>query len=359
MSRLKNIIASVLLILAAFSSSAQVPAGDRDKYTLLTMPFNLRQLTLYKGQFAINAGYKFSIRSQLYDSNGKKQTLTNSGTGSVYHYYLAEIRYGITDFLEIGAETNYIRHGMRAPTTTYVSTTAAGTESVTVNKLSEVKGLGDILLLLSVRPPIRYRWFDISATGGLFLPSSKYEPEKPQDNVTNIAAANSYLINSYYKYTNGYGVPVYMISGSVKAGMKRLTFTADFTFKTPMHEGKNIRWIGNRVDNQVSYYDKTYQYLLSNEYSVNAAFHYQVTGWFDLYFNGFWQKTKGGWTEYWGNKYMNPETGLLTLEPGFELQISPSLTIYQVAGFPLAGKNSDAPFYLFTTIRFSNFLFSR
>jgi hypothetical protein len=72
-----------------------------------------------------------------------------------------------------------------------------------------------------------------------------------------------------------------------------------------------------------------------------------------------WHKTSGGWTEYWGNKYKNPETCLITLEPGFELQISPNLTIYQVAGFPVGGKNSDAPFYLFTTVRFSTFLFHR
>jgi len=323
------------------------------------MPFNMRQLTLYKGQLAVNAGYKFAVRSQQFDSNGDKQILTNSGTGSVYHYYFADIRYGITDFLEIGAETNFIRHGMRDQTTTYVSATATGTQSVTVNKLSEVKGLGDILLLFTIRPPMQYKWFDLSATGGIFLPSSNYQPAKPQDNITNIAAANSYLINSYNKYTNGYGVPVYMISGSAKAVINKITFAADFTYKTPMHEGKNIRWIGTMTDKQFSYYDKTYQYLLSDEYSVNGAIHYQLTGWFDFYVNGFWQMTKGGWTEYYGNKYSNTRTSLLTLEPGFELQISPSLTIYQVAGFPLSGKSSDAPFYLFTTIRFSNFLFSK
>jgi hypothetical protein len=358
-SRMRNISAIAMLLLTASYTFAQAPPGENDKYTLLTMPFNLRQLTLYKGQFAINAGYKFAVRSQQYDSNGKKQLLTNSGTGSVYHYYLADIRYGITDFLELGAETNFIRHGMRAQSETYVSTTATGTERVTVNKLAEVKGLGDILLKFSIRPPVRYRWFDMSATGGLFLPSSKYEPDKPKDNLINTAVANSYLISSYNKYTNGYGVPVYLLSGSVKTNMKRLTFTADFTFRTPVHEGKNIRWVGTMIDKQFTYYNKTYQYLLSNEYSVNAAFHYQMTGWFDLYLNGNWHMTKGGWTDYWGNKYKNPQTHLVTLEPGFELQISPSLTIYQVAGFPLAGKNCDAPFYLFTTIRFSNFLFSR
>ncbi len=359
MSRLKYILALVLPLMMASGLQGQVNSGESDKYTLLTMPFNRRQLTLYKGQLAINAGYKFAVRSREYDNNGKKQMLTNSGTGSVFHYYFGELRYGITDFLEVGAETNFIRHGMRAQTETYVSTTAAGTQNVTVNKLSEVKGMGDLLLLLTIRLPMQYKWFDLSATGGLFLPSSNYETAKPQDNLTSLATANSYLINSYNKYSNGYGVPVYMLSGSAKASIDKITFTADFTYKTPKNEGKNIRWTGTMVDKQFSYSDKTYQYLLSDEYVVNGAVHCQLTGWFDIYMNCFWQMTKGGWTEYWGNKYSNPRTSLFTFEPGFELQISPSLTIYQVAGFPFSGKSADAPFYLFTTIRFSNFLFSR
>jgi hypothetical protein len=70
-------------------------------------------------------------------------------------------------------------------------------------------------------------------------------------------------------------------------------------------------------------------------------------------------KSKGGWTEYNGIKYANREKSLLNLEPGFELQISPMLTIYQTAGFPVAGKESDAPFWLFTTLSFNVVPFRR
>lgn len=356
----KKIIIALLLISALNCSSfGQVPAGQKDKYTLLTMPYNLRQLTLYRGQFTINAGYKFAVRSLSYDENGEKVVRINTGSGSVYHYYFADIRYGLTNFLELGAETNFIRRGMRAETSTYTSATITGTSSITVNKLTEMKGLGDILLLATLRPPVEYRWIDFSITGGLFLPSSKYKPEKPTDIVTNVTAADSYTVNYHYNYTNGYGVPVYLMAGTVKAGIKKFTFQADLTFKTPKKEGTSIRWEENLANQKFSYNDKSYKYLLSNSWMINCSLHFQATGWFDLFLEGSWLKTIGGWTEYWGNKYKNPETRLLTVEPGFELQISPSLTIYQVAGFPLSGKNSDAPFYLFTTVRFSNFIFSR
>ena len=113
------------------------------------------------------------------------------------------------------------------------------------------------------------------------------------------------------------------------------------------------------VDKKFTYNEKTYNYLLNNSYDVNASLHYQATGWFDVFFNTSWQNTSGGWTEYYGNKYENKETELLAFEPGFELKISPSLTIGQLAGFPVSGKSSDAPFYLLTTVRFNFFPYYR
>jgi len=353
----------ILVLLSLFTFSQPVKLfgqneiPQRDKYTLLTIPYNLRQLTSYRGQFQVNAGYKFSVRTQSYNSEGDIVLLKDKGTGSVYHYYFVDVLYGLTNFIEIGAETNFIRHGVRSESATYAASALSTSDRISVNELTEEKGMGDILLMTTIRPPMRYRWFDISATGGLFVPSSSYEPEKPTNSVTNVTATNSYTVNYHYNNTYGYGVPVYLVSTSLKMSIKKFTTETSFIFKTPVKEGTNIRWQETLVDKAFTYYDKSYQYLLSNSYSINSSLHYQATGWFDINLNGSFQKTKGGWTEYWGNKYMNPETQLITLEPGFELQISPTLTIYQVAGFPVKGKNSDAPFYLFTTIRFSLFPF--
>jgi hypothetical protein len=329
----------------------------RDKYTLLTMPYNLRQLTSYRGQLQVNAGYKFAVRTQSYNAEGDVVLLKNKGTGSVYHYYYIDLLYGITNFIEIGAETNFIRRGVRSESTTYAATTLSTSDRISVNKLTEEKGMGDMLIMTTIRPPMRYRWFDISATGGIFFPTSKYEPEKPANSVTNLTASNSYTVNYHYNNTIGYGVPVYLVSASLKMSLRKFSSETSFIYKTPAREGTNIRWEETLVDKVFTYYDKSYSYLLSNSYSINTSLHYQATGWFEINLNGNFQKTNGGWTEYWGNKYQNPETQLATLEPGFELQISPTLTILQSAGFPLKGKNSDAPFYLFTTIRFSLFPF--
>ncbi len=339
--------------------SGQDDTPDRDKYTLLTIPYNNRQLTMYRGELQVLAGYKFSVRTRLFGPEGNMVTLRTQGAGSVYHYYFVDLKYGLTDFIEISAETNLLRKGIREETQVYRPVSVANADVVTVNKLSEYKGLGDLLFKLTFRLPVKYRWFDLSATGGLFVPSSKYEPQQPDHTVTNITAANNYTVNYQYRFKNGYGIPVYLVASAMKISAGKIAGEVAYSFRTPVKEGSNIRWDETLVDKTFSYSNESYLYLLNNSHSLDASLHYQATGWFDIFLNASYMKTAGGWTEYYGKKYRNPETSLVAVEPGFELQISPSLKVYQVAGFPVRGKSSDAPFYLFTTISFSNFPFFR
>lgn len=359
-----NRISSLLIIVLLFVSplinlKSQTGLPPRDKYVLLTMPYNMRPLSLYRGQLQANAGYKFAVRTQSFNSTGDKIYLRNNGTGSVYHYYFVEMRYGFTNFIELGAETNFLRRGIRDATITVVNTSLSATDRVTVNKLTESKGMGDIFLFTTIRLPIEYRWFDFGLKSGVFIPSAKYEPQKPTNTLTAVTTANSYAVNLHYNYTNGYGVPVYLVAAASKLSFRKFSVEAEWTMRDPVKEGKNVRWEETMTDKVFSYYDKSYSYLLSRTFTFDASLHYQATGWFNIHLNGSLFRTKGGWTEYWGNKYENPEKKLINIEPGFELQISPSLTVYQVAGFPLSGKNSDAPFYLFTTISLNMFPFLR
>jgi hypothetical protein len=333
-------------------------SNGRDKFILLTMPYNKRPLTLYSGQLQADAGYKFAVRAQSFNQQGELVNLKNYGTGSVYHYYFIKLRYGVLNFAEIGAETSFLRTGVRDATLTTVSASLTSTERVTVNKLTESKGMEDIFIYSALRLPIEYKWFDFGVKGGVFIPSAKYEPVKPSNTIkTSQTESNTYTINLHYNNTNGYGVPVYLLAGATKITLGKFTAEVDYAFRTPMKEGQNIRWQETKTDNAFAYADKSYSYLLSNTHSLNSSFHYQATGWFNIFINGSYNKTTGGWTDYWGIKYSNPEKRIMNFEPGFELQVSPSLTIYQVAGFPSSGKNMEAPFYLFTTISFNMFPF--
>jgi hypothetical protein len=356
---MKNKSISVLLVLflsGFLLLNGQTGTAAKDKYTLLTMPYIQKPLLLYKGQVQINTGYKFAVRGRSFDNNGNVIVLKDDGNSSVLHYYFAEVRYGVTDFLEVGAETNYMKRGIRSESTTTITTT----DQISTNDLKEFRGMSDLLLFASVRPPIEYKWFDFALRGGYFMPSAKYEPAQPTHTViTDAASANSFTVNYHFNNKNGFGVPVYFISAMGKLTFSKFAFETDFMFREPIKEATNIRWEETLIDKVFSYYNKPYQYLLDRTITFNASVHYQPIGWFNVFVNTSWFKTSGGWTEYWGNKYRNPEMKLFTLEPGFEIQISPTLTIYQVAGIPLSGQNAEAPFYLFTTLSFNLFPFSK
>ncbi|MGA1976386.1 MAG: hypothetical protein ABSG89_00875 [Bacteroidales bacterium] len=353
---------SALILVAAVISLANAVAQDsipvRKGYDFLTMPYNKRPLTLYKGELQIDAGYKFAVHTQSFDSNGRIVNLKDNGTGSVYHYYYAELRYGLANFIEMGAETYYLKEGIRSPTSTVVSITSVSTETVTVNKVTESKGMGDLFLYTSFRLPLEYRWFDLDMTGGIFLPTAKYEAQQPTNSlVASATSVNAYTINLKYNNTNGYGVPVYYIGASCKFSLGKFSSEADWSMQTPMKEGTNLRWNATLADNVFSYGNESYSYLLSNSYTLDISLHYQAKGWFNISMNGIFYNTKGGWTEYWGNKYKNNEESLFTLEPKLEIQISPALTIYEVAGWSPDGKNIDAPFYLFMILSYKLFPF--
>ena len=228
----------MMLILSSLPVISQKSSEPRDEFTLLTMPYNQRPLSLYKGQLEVNAGYKFAVRSRTYDSNGDLILLKDEGTASVYHYYLLELKYGITDFLELTAETNYSKHGIRSVTTEYNSLS----DNITVNTLSTIKGMGDLLLYGTLRLPIDFKWVDFGIRGGMYLPTADNKTSQPTNTVTNITAANTFTVNYQFNEKNVYGVPVYLLSSDLKFTFSKISLETDFTFKDPAKEWQNIRW---------------------------------------------------------------------------------------------------------------------
>jgi hypothetical protein len=217
--------------------------------------------------------------------------------------------------------------------------------------------MGDLFLSASARLPFDYKFFDFKLTGGIYLPTAEYKPPEPTNTITDFTDAYNYTINYHYNNSNGFGVPVYQVSADAKFTLSKFSGTAGFTFQDPTKEGTNISWSQSLNDMIFSYTSSSYRYLLDRTAMINASVHYQATGWFNIWMNGNYTNNSEGWTEYWGVKYANPEKHLFAIEPGFEIQISPSLTLYQVAGYTFSGRNTDAPFYLITTVSYNLFPF--
>ena len=347
-----------LFLLLAYQvvSEAQTQPLLKDRYVYLTTPYNLRPLNVYRGQLQANASYKFAVLSRQFDSQGKLDILKDLGIASVYHYYELELKYGVTNFLEISAFSTYLKRGIRTQSVKYVTST----ESISVNSLEEEKGFGDILLTASIRSPLNYKWFDIALRGGIYIQSAPYKPDKPDHAVSDVLTANEFTVNYHYKNNIGYGVPVLLLSGQLKITLKKISLESSITLKDPLSEGENIRWDQNLTDARTFIYtSKPYTYLPDRALEINTSLHYQAAGWFSIYLNLGYFKSTRGWTEYWGRKYSNPEKSIVLLEPGFEIQISPSVRILQTAGFPLKGENNYAPFYLNMALSYNLFPFSK
>lgn len=355
----KIVISAILLAVLQCPLSTiicQTSSVKEDKYTLLTKPYNKRQLTLYKGQFQVYGGYKFALRNRSYDSEGEVIELKKNGNSSMLHNYSIELKYGVLNFLELGVATSYSKRGVRTESVTYGSTFG----DLTLNELTEYKGIGDLLIFTSVRLPLEFTWFDFMINGGFYLPIAGHEPEKPSHTITLDVPSNTVTVDYHYNNKNGYGVPLYKVGAAAKATFSRFSAYADFAFLDPLKDGTSLRWDETMTDYIFSYTSQKYDYLPDREISGALSINYQANGWFNIHLLGRMMKTSNGWTEYWDNKrYKDPETTLLTLEPGYELQISPSLRLYQVAGFSLAGKSTDAPFYMITTFSYSIFPFGK
>ncbi len=352
--KMKFLIAiAALLLICCYPAKSQTDTTKRDKYTLLTMPYNKRPLSLYKGQLQVNAGYKLAVRSRSFDSNGNVIDLKTNGNSSVINYFGLEVKYGLLDFIELSASTNYSTQGIRSETSDLID--EFGT--ITVNNLNEYKGMGDLLLSAAMRLPFEYKFFDFRLEGGAYLPTAAYKPPVPANTVTDYLSPFQYTVNYDYINRNGFGVPVCRFAADIKLSLAKFSALASISFQDPTKEGTNIRWEQTLTDQTFSYTSTSYKYLVDRIIIMNASLHYQAAGWFDFWLNGIYTANSKGWTEYWGVKYANPAKRLLAIEPGFELQISPSLTLYQTVGFSLAGKDTDAPTYLVTTLSYNLFPF--
>jgi len=350
---LKMVFIIMLWVVPFSLITGQTEKPARDKYTLLTMAYNQRPLTLYKGQLQANAGYRLGVRTKSFDGTGSKISLKENGAASVFHTYIMEIKYGITDFLELGADAYYLRNGIRSETSSLLS----GGGTITTNSLNEYRGFGDITVAAAVRVPMEYKMWDFSLKGAVTLPVAEYQPSQPTHILTDYQSPNNYTVNYHFNNNNGYGVPLYTLSAVGKFTLSKVSVEARGSYRFPAKEGESIRWGWTLFGSTFTYYNNPYSYLPDRSLSINGSIHYQAAGWFDIFLGGYYLKTSSGWTEYFESKFANPEVTLVTIEPGFELQISPSLTIYQYAGLQLTGENTDAPFYVLTTISFNMFPF--
>ncbi len=353
---MKKIILTILIVAfipATLSLKGQSTTGS-DKYSILTEPFSKRPVSMHMGQLQLNTGYSFSIRTKSYDPDGEKIGLKEDGSASVIHSYRFNLRYGILEFLEAGAEMNWFKQGIRGKTINYIS----GPDYISVNELTEFKGFEDLRLWLTLSLPFAIDNFDLAVENGISVPTARHEPDEPAHTYQPLGGLSA-LINYHYNNNNGTGVPVWNTSACLRLTANKVTLFASGAIFSPMKEGSSIRWNETLVNEKFIYNQESYTYMPPARIDIYASLHYQATGWLDLYCGLNSSSESGGWTEQYGIKYANPENGLIYLQPGLEIQVSPLVRLSEVAGFAVSGHAVDAPFFILTSFSFNMMPFTR
>lgn len=338
----------VLLLFQTSTVISQTNEGGTDKYSLLTEPFNLRPINVHKGQFQINTGYRMSVRTKYYDANGDVIGLTEDGSASIQHSYLLNIKYGVLEFLELGAEMNFQKKGVREPTRYFLNVS----DIITVNTLREYNGFEDIFLHASLSLPFDIDLLDFALKGGISLSSAKHKPDKPTHSAIYLGL-DSYDFNYHYNYNNGTGTPVWKAGADFQISFNKLTLYSTALFSSPLNEVESLYWTEFLENVDFIYTPHKYEFLPQETLNIYASLHYQAISWLDLSLAYNHNRSMGGWISQNSIKYSIPEQTIDNLDLGFEIQISPLVRLTELAGFTIGGNNIDAPFYILTSLSFN------
>lgn len=307
-----------------------------DRYSLLTERYIDRPLAMYKGQLQFNTGYEFSIISKKYDPVGKKIDLAKEGSVTASHLFPFVIRFGILDYIQISASTNYASMGVRSQSITYGSLGA----NLYQSEISRYKGFDDLYLGLDFSAPFKSSLISWVLTGGIHLPVFSHEPDKPS-HIYKVLDQTSGSADLVYKYNKkfGTGIPVSVLGSSIKLRLSKVSFTGSFHYLGGMKEGESTDWDFRLVNNQFEYEKQTYHFHPGNQISYFGELALQTISWFTVIgsFGGY--QLSGGWSDVSGKKVSYFDESLCQLSIGYEILVSPLLRIEQHTILPLSGKN--------------------
>jgi hypothetical protein len=359
---MKTTICIILIfyLISAYSFSQTDSLKTNSVYILLNEKSVDRPINLHNGQFQLNFNYQFGVQSKKFDNNGNKMDFSEDGRASLKHFYCLDVKYGLSESLEIFANLPYARFIERGIPTAVISL-----PYYQLNTTTENKGFYDLSLGLSFQFPFRTKKFFMSINGGAFLPTAKYKPDKPQHEIVNnpnyynVTTNNAVYFNYYYYNRLGDGIYKVQLGGAMKLIIKKWALFFDAGYIKGLGEADNIKWEFQLDNNAFQYREVSYKVKRSDNLQFNGGLVYQTLPWFAITtkmnsFNAF-----NGWNEETGRRVKNPEMNLVNFVPGFEIQVTPHLRWIQEVGFPVTGRNNYAPLFFSTGISMNYFPFKR
>ena len=326
--------------------------GQNASYDLLTEPYVKRPVSMHLGQLEVVTAYNMSISGLYYEYDGNPTDIQENGTAVIGHRGFFKVRYGLLENIELAAETNYFRQGMRSTTLNYNDPY----EFVTISSLKEYRGLEDLLLSGTLRIPSTPGFFDFGLNAFLSLPLAKHNPDKPEHTVEYTFLDYWFTtINKKETFRNGKGVIFYGLGAELKLHSEKLAVYGSATCLAPVAEGTGLYWDSYLMDGIFHYNSVEYNYFPSSILKYHTEVHYQFNGWFNLFAGYSGMDENYGWFERANLKFEYPRIKLSRLITGYEIQVSPAIRLVQILEFPLSGMNSYSSFTIHTGLNINMF----
>ena len=137
-----------------------------------------RPITLHAGQLRITGAYDVSLHARRFGATGETVSLRDAGSASIRNRYTLDLRYGITQFIQLTTALTATQHVIKYRSE-YISA-EEDDPAVSHSVQRDFSGVDDLFIGVDLRAPLKTRKLDLAIALGAFLPTASSEPAPPQ-----------------------------------------------------------------------------------------------------------------------------------------------------------------------------------
>lgn len=345
----------LLVMLFSFFSFEMISAQKRENDSLLTLSIVEEPVTLHKNRIQINTGYQYDMFWIYYNDLGQRINIVDHGqVGSLnqLNYY---IRYGLTDYLQLGLQQGY-NSGYESYGTiikTYFE------ETINYTSVKQFTGFSDVLLNVGYRMTTKNKVFELGLFPGIYFPMS-HNPKEPTYNVGIFGEDEDKWIN-LDQTTNektGSGGFRFEIAGKTKLRLnKKMAIQLSGKYNFPLATVKAIQWNTIYDGNEYSSIKEYYEYSPKQEMLGNIEFQIvpdkkEIIG---LTLGANLISSLNEWSKINDSKVEISNSSLCRLYAGIELIVTDRIRFNQQFWYDITGKNINGTIGLQSSFTF-NFL---
>lgn len=315
-----------------------------------------RPIFLHKNQVRVTSGYEMAIINRRFLADGSAIKLSDINLSGIRHSVPFDLKYGITDFLQIDLTINRRNQILRegSEQIIVVDPTLVNPPLTEVYRVSEKGGFDDLIVNLGARVPFRTNRWDIGMSVGLQTPTMNIQTPQPDHEV--ITTPDSRRFNFRNQGTWSNGIPVLRLAGILKFRQPKWGITLSTDYRHGLKEGTNRFWTYHLANNTFQYNSTAYAFQLADFISNQVQFEYQITSWFNFFSNVTHFTKESGWVKVNQTQRRLSDEKITHAYLGFELLATHRLWIRQQFGFSTTGRNSEAPIFFGISINYNSFV---